>query len=100
MAFAALAAIPALGQQPTVKTDTTVTVEYSSDRYRVETAPFKANWFVGVDGGAQVYFGEHDKQCKFGDRLAPALNVYVGKWFTPAIGVRLGYSGIGQKGAT
>lgn len=100
MAFAALAAIPALGQQPTVKTDTTVTVEYSSDRYRVETAPFKANWFVGVDGGAQVYFGEHDKQCKFGDRLAPALNVYVGKWFTPAIGVRLGYSGIVQKGAT
>ena len=66
MAIAALAAIPALGQQPTVKTDTTVTVEYSSDRYRVETAPFKANWFVGVDGGAQVYFGEHDKQCKFG----------------------------------
>ena len=99
-ALIALAGITAMAQQPTVKTDTTVTVEYSSDRYRVETAPFKANWFVGVDGGAQVYFGEHDKQCKFGDRLAPALNVYVGKWFTPAIGVRLGYSGIGQKGAT
>lgn len=98
-ALAVLAAIPALAQ-PTVKTDTTVTVEYTSGKYRVETAPFKANWFIGVDGGAQIYFGEHDKQAKFGDRLAPALNVYVGKWFTPAIGARIGYSGIGQKGAT
>ena len=99
-ALIAMAGITAMAQQPTVKTDTTVTVEYSSDRYRVETAPFKANWFVGVDGGAQVYFGEHDKQCKFGDRLAPALNIYVSKWFTPAVGARLVYSGISQKGAT
>lgn len=94
-----MAAIPALAQ-PTVKTDTTVTVEYTSGKYRVETAPFKANWFIGVDGGAQIYFGEHDKQAKFSDRLAPALNVYVGKWFTPAVGARIGYSGIKQKGAT
>ena len=96
----ALAGTAALAQQPTVKTDTTVTVEYNSDKYRVETAPFKANWFIGVDGGAQIYFGEHDTQCKFGDRLAPALNIYVGKWFTPTVGARLGYSGISQKGAT
>ena len=98
-ALAVMAAIPALAQ-PTVKTDTTVTVEYTSGKYRVETAPFKANWFIGVDGGAQIYFGEHDKQAKFSDRLAPALNVYVGKWFTPAVGARIGYSGIKQKGAT
>ncbi len=95
-----LATMTALAQQPTVKTDTTVTVEYDSNKYKVETAPFKANWFIGVDGGTQIYFGEHDTQCKFGDRLAPALNIYVGKWFTPAVGARLGYSGIGQKGAT
>lgn len=98
-ALAVMAAIPALAQ-PTVKTDTTVTVEYTSGKYRVETAPFKANWFIGVDGGAQIYFGEHDSQAKFSDRLAPALNVYVGKWFTPAVGARIGYSGIKQKGAT
>lgn len=91
------ASLPA---QPAVRTDTTVTVEYSSDKHRVETAPFKANWFIGIDGGAQVYFGEHDRQCAFGDRLAPALNVFVGKWFTPSVGARLGYSGVGQRGAT
>lgn len=100
MVMAALAAIPALGQQPSVKTDTTVTVEYHTGKNRVETAGFKSNWFIGVDGGAQVYFGEFDSECKFGDRLAPALNIYVGKWFTPAVGARLGYSGIGQRGAT
>ena len=98
-AMMALAGVASTAQ-PKVKTDTTVTVEYSSDKYIVETAPFKANWFVGIDGGAQIYFGEHDKQCKFGDRLAPALNIYVGKWFTPTVGARIGYSGIGQKGAT
>lgn len=96
----ALAGMTALAQQPTVRTDTTVTVEYDSNKYRVETAPFKANWFLGVDGGTQIYFGEHDKQCKFGDRLAPALNIFVGKWFTPSVGARIAYSGIGQKGAT
>lgn len=83
MVMAALAAIPALAQQPSVKTDTTVTVEYHAGKNRVETAGFKSNWFIGVDGGAQVYFGEFDSECKFGDRLAPALNIYVGKWFTP-----------------
>ena len=98
-AMMALAGVASTAQ-PKVKTDTTVTVEFNSDRYRVETAPFKANWFIGIDGGAQIYFGEHDKQCKFGDRLAPALNIYVGKWFTPTVGARIGYSGIGQKGAT
>ncbi len=97
--FAALMAIPAFSQ-PTAKTDTTVTVEYSSAKNRVETAPFKSNWFAGFDGGAQIWFGEYDSQCSFGDRLAPALNVHVGKWFTPIVGARLSYSGIGMKGAT
>ncbi len=76
------------------------TVEYSADKYKVETNRFWDNWFVSVGGGAQIYFGDHDKQCKFGDRLAPALDVAVGKWFTPGIGMRLMYSGLKAKGAT
>lgn len=75
-------------------------VEYSTDKYKVETNRFWDNWFVSVGAGAQIYFGDHDKQCKFGDRIAPALDVMVGKWFTPTIGVRLGYSGLQQRGAT
>lgn len=86
--------------QPKVKADTAAAEEYNSDKRIVGKASFNADWFVGIDGGAQVYFGENDSQCKFGDRLAPALNIYVGKWFSPVVGARIGYSGIGQKGAT
>lgn len=75
-------------------------VEYSTDKYKVETNHFWNNWFVSVGAGGQVYFGDHDRQCSFGDRIAPALDVAVGKWFTPGIGVRLGYSGLQQRGAT
>lgn len=75
-------------------------VEYSTDKYKVETNKFWNNWFVSVGGGAQIFFGDHDKQAKFGDRLAPALDIAVGKWFTPGIGVRLMYSGLQIKGAT
>lgn len=78
----------------------TETVEYSTDKYKVETNPFWSNWFVSVGGGAQVYFGDHDRQADFGDRLGGALDIAVGKWFTPGIGVRLMYSGIKAKGAT
>lgn len=73
---------------------------YSTDKYKVETNRFWNNWFITVGAGAQVYFGDHDKQCDFGDRIAPALDVAVGKWFTPGIGVRLMYSGLKVKGAT
>lgn len=76
------------------------TVEYSKDKYKVETNRFWDNWFVSAGGGVQVYFGDHDRQCSFGDRLAPALDIAVGKWFTPGIGVRLMYSGLQAKGAT
>ena len=97
--LAALTAVPSFSQ-PAAKTDTTVTVEYSGAKNLVETAPLKWNWFVGVDGGAQVWFGEYDSQCSMGDRLAPSLNVHVGKWFTPTVGARLSYGGIGMRGAT
>ena len=75
-------------------------VYYSEDKYKVETNRFWSNWFVSVGGGAQIYFGDHDKQADFGDRLGGALDIAVGKWFTPGIGVRLMYSGLQVKGAT
>ena len=76
------------------------TVEHSMDKFRVETGSFWSNWFISLGGGAQVYCGDHDDEAPFKDRLAPALDVAVGKWFTPVIGVRLMYSGLQMKGAT
>lgn len=58
-----------------------------------EYSLFRGDFFVGIGGGPSVYFGEHDRQMKFHHRMAPAMDVYVGKWLTPSIGVRVAYSG-------
>lgn len=65
-----------------------------------ETNRFFDNIFVGVAGGVNLYFGENDSEGKFGKRLAPALDIHVGKWFTPSIGARVGYTGLQAKGWT
>lgn len=48
-AIAVLAVTPALAQ-PSVKTDTTVNVIYSADKFKVETNRFKYDWFINVGG--------------------------------------------------
>lgn len=53
-AIVVLAVTPALAQ-PSVKTDTTVNVIYSADKFKVETNRFKYDWFINVGGGAQIY---------------------------------------------
>lgn len=88
--------VPAAAQPSTSEEQ----VEYSTNKYKVETNTFWNNWFVSVGGGAQVYFGDHDKQVDLGDRLGGALDVAIGKWFTPGVGVRVMYSGLKIKGAT
>lgn len=60
----------------------------------------RSNWFISAGAGPQIFFGDHDRQCKLGDRISPAIDVAVGKWFSPSIGVRLMYSGLYAKGAT
>lgn len=56
------------------------------------TNRFVDNWFVGVAGGVNLLVDD-------GYEVAPAfaLDVNLGKWITPSVGVRLGYSGV--KGA-
>jgi len=51
---------------------------------------FKDNWFVSAEAGAGVLFSKHDGEQKFLNRIAPAGSIYVGKWFSPIIGLRLG----------
>lgn len=75
-------------------------VKEQSDKYAVITNRFWSNWFASVNGGAQIYFGEFDKLMRYNDRISPALDIAIGKWFTPGIGTRLMYSGFYTKGAT
>ena len=73
----------------------------SSDLYvsmMKETA--KYNWFIDVMGGAQIYFGDYDRQCTLDKRISPAVSGHVGLWFTPYIGARIGYQGLSFYGAT
>ncbi len=75
-------------------------VEYETDPHKVILNPFKYNWFISAGAGAQVYFGDHDRQATLGKRLAPVLDIAVGKWFSPSVGIRFVYSGLSIKGLT
>lgn len=58
------------------------------------------NWFITAEGGANVFFSNHDRMAKFRQRIGATANLYVGKWFTPVWGFRFGVSGIIARGAT
>jgi len=62
------------------------------------TNGFFDNWFIGVAGGVNMYFGENDSKADFIDRLSPALDITLGKWLTPEYGVRLQWAGLSAKG--
>jgi len=93
----ACATSPALAQAVQAPTGTAT---HGHAKHRAEAGRFGSNWFVSAGGGAQMLLSDHDKQCKFGDRLGAALDVAVGKWFTSGFGARLTYSGLKAKGAT
>lgn len=67
---------------------------------QADSENFEPHWFVSVAAGPQLLFGDHEKQMSFGDKISPALDVAVGRWFTPLWGARLMYSGVSVKGAT
>ncbi len=78
-------------------------VEDASQGYLINS--FKDNWFITAQGGIDAYFSHHDVHRDFGDRIAPAANLYVGKWFTPVWGARIGAEwmsakGLGEAGST
>lgn len=75
-------------------------IEIQGEKGPYVTNGFWDNWFFSAGGGAQIYFGKSDTYGNFGDRVAPALDISLGKWITPAVGVRLQYSGLKAKGWT
>ena len=75
-------------------------VIYEKNKQKVITNTFWDNWFVQLGGGAQIYFGDHNKQLDLVDRLALGLDAGFGKWFSPQIGVRAMISGLTIKGGT
>lgn len=74
--------------------------EKAAKNYKVETNRFGSNWFLSGGVGAQMYFGDNDSKADFGKRISPALDITVGKWFTPGLGLRVAYNGLQAKGAS
>ena len=86
LAFAGVAAASS-AQQVTVTETEVIEVQ---DKYQVLTNPFWSNWFFSIGGGASVMYGDNDQQLgDFGKRISPTMNISVGKWFTPGLGLRL-----------
>ena len=64
-----------------------------------EAANWGRNWFMEVKGGASAFLGSPIGCGDMFDRLTPALQLGVGKWFTPAVGGRVVYQGFRFKNA-
>ena len=64
-----------------------------------EAANWGRNWFVEAKGGASAFLGTPIGCGDVFDRVTPLLQIGVGKWFTPAIGGRIGFHGLSFKNA-
>ena len=88
MVMLVVSAMPALAQDDGLMEAQTKRGPYLTNR-------LFDNIFMGVAGGINVYQGESDS---YGNHIAPALDVFVGKWITPCVGLRLQYSGLKANG--
>ena len=60
-----------------------------------ETNRFGDNWFIGVAGGVNTFWNEGLGYDNL--RLAPSIDANFGKWFTPSVGMRVGYQGLNSQ---
>lgn len=88
LAAVALTASPEAGAQENGNRDENGKVV----RGPYETNRFGDNWFIGSGGGINAFMNDGYKV-----KVGPSLDVSVGKWFTPSVGMRVGYSGISAR---
>ena len=94
-----LAAACALFMAPAAVAQQAQEVQYVEDAtqgYLMNS--FSNNWFITAQGGVNVYFSKHDIHRDLKDRFAPNAALYVGKWFTPVWGARVGVDYLVLKG--
>ena len=80
----ALTASPALNAQENGNRD----MDGKIVRGPYETNRFGDNWFIGVGGGINIFLNEG-----YDIRISPSIDANFGKWFTPSVGMRVGYQG-------
>lgn len=93
----ALACALFMGQAMVAQTSQEVTyVEDPSQGYLFNQ--FKDNWFITAEGGANIFFSPRDSYRDWKDRWSPNAAIYVGKWFSPLLGLRIGGEWVKMKG--
>lgn len=65
----------------------------SSAKPGYQTNGFWDNWFISAGVGANSYLGGMNPANTLGKRITPVYDISLGKWITPAIGVRLQWNG-------
>ena len=58
------------------------------------------NWFIDAEGGVGFFMSPYDAHAPFGKRIGAKVNLHIGKWFSPLIGIRFGGDFEQLKGAT
>ena len=84
LAAVALTASPAVNAQENGNRDENGKIV----RGPYQTNAFGDNWFIGAGGGINVFLMDGYKT-----NIGPSIDAGFGKWFTPAVGMRIGYSG-------
>ena len=74
--------------------ETVSEVVVPTKKHSVVTNSFGSNWFVGVNGGINLYNGVRTNGENVFNHLSPSLDVFVGKWHTPGFGWRVAYRGL------
>jgi outer membrane protein OmpA-like peptidoglycan-associated protein len=85
LAAVALTASPAVNAQENGNRDENGRIV----RGPYQTNAFGDNWFIGAGGGINVFLMDGYKT-----NIGPSIDAGFGKWFTPAVGMRIGYSGL------
>jgi len=94
-----LSLLCALFMAPAVATAQEVTyVEDPAQGYLLNR--MKDNWFIQAEGGVGMMMSKWDKHEKFGKRLGVKANLFIGKWFSPLWGARVGFDFARMNGAT
>ena len=93
-----LALLCALFVAPSVKAQEVAAKEDPTQGYLVND--FKSNWFVSFQAGGNLLLTPKDTKEDFLKRIQPQVEIHVGKWFSPIVGVRGGIWTARTKGAT
>jgi outer membrane protein OmpA-like peptidoglycan-associated protein len=66
----------------------------------LRTDVFTPQTFISAGFGGLVYWGENDSHRSMSHRITPALDVSIGRYFSPKVGIRLMYSGLRASGTS